>query len=340
MAWRLLSLSLSLSSLSPLEAQACLTSIGDDGFQFTGCCVGAAVNLPTFPAVTIGGSYFCIQDCLSVAPFPVKINISAPTLDPLGGCDAFLATLSVGPLAPGTQPTISTPATLPLTMKYSRTWLETDSMGNQRQIWRFVVNGQLRFAATDSQPCPQPPCTNAMGLTGQPIGDPWFHGIIEYASTSVGDMLFEGAGGATSCPAAIALSHLPGCLAHFPDPNYNSQALAAGVAPAHDDWNYHLVGPAPFTPSPSVGALPPISQISASPISLDAVRSNSSIIAPACRQEWPLLQLSGQLIASTVPTPNPNCLCPPVNPMSLNLYYHQDLVGAICCPAGPSLTYS
>ncbi len=59
--------------------------MGDDGFQSIGCCVGAALNLPSFPAVTISGSYSCIQDCLTVASFNVKITIGATTAYDSGG---------------------------------------------------------------------------------------------------------------------------------------------------------------------------------------------------------------------------------------------------------------
>ncbi|HGY92606.1 MAG TPA: hypothetical protein ENK43_15670, partial [Planctomycetes bacterium] len=136
------------------------------------------------------GTYMCIKDCQAVTPFNVQIRIGAPIADPNGACDQFQATLAVVPLAPGTQPTIVVPPGLFLMMKYSRTWIETDSLGNQRQIWRFIVNSQLRFATTDTQPCPQPPCANVIGLSGMSIQDPWFHGIIEYASE-----IIDGGGG-------------------------------------------------------------------------------------------------------------------------------------------------
>ncbi len=87
-----------LSRLTPLAAQTCPTSIGDDGFQFTGsCCATAVPNLPDFPELKMDATYACIKDCSTVTPFSVQVRIGVPVPDPNGACDQFQATLSVAP---------------------------------------------------------------------------------------------------------------------------------------------------------------------------------------------------------------------------------------------------
>ena len=60
-------------------------------------------------------------------------------------------------------------------MTYSRTWLETAPSGVQYQVWRMLINAQLRpTAAAGAPPCPVPPCASQFGKVR-------FTGYIDYA---------------------------------------------------------------------------------------------------------------------------------------------------------------
>lgn len=65
-------------------------------------------------------------------------------------------------------------------LTYSRTWLEVDAAGNELQVWRYLVNGNLNpTAAAGPFPCPVPPCAAAFGKVR-------FTGYLDYVRDCFG----------------------------------------------------------------------------------------------------------------------------------------------------------
>lgn len=123
-----------------------------------------------------------------------------------------------------------------MSVQYSRTWEESDATGVQRQVWRYLANGDLRpTSAAGSSPCPVPPCVTAFG------GRIRFTGYVDMArscSTAAGTVGTDSFAWMLT-HACDVIDHAPG----FP---------RAGVF--HPDRAYTFVGPAagfavsPFQP--------------------------------------------------------------------------------------------
>jgi len=65
-------------------------------------------------------------------------------------------------------------------LHYARTWIETDPSGTPLQVWRFLVNGDLRSTpAAGTPPCPLPACAPVFGNKVR------FTGYIDYAQSCV-----------------------------------------------------------------------------------------------------------------------------------------------------------
>lgn len=60
-------------------------------------------------------------------------------------------------------------------MTYSRTWTESKAPGQQYQVWRYLVNGDMRPTSTASLPCGLPSCIGAFG------GNMRVTGYVDYA---------------------------------------------------------------------------------------------------------------------------------------------------------------
>jgi hypothetical protein len=117
---------------------------------------------------------------------------------------------------------------------YSRTWLETDPAGLPLQVWRYLVNGDLRptpFAGPP--PCPLPPCSPAFANRVR------FTGYIDFAA---------------SCLAAAPGVQVAWMLTHACDPIDHAPGFPRAGA-FHPGRSYTFVGPAAgFVPSPVVAA--------------------------------------------------------------------------------------
>ena len=243
-------------------------------------------------------------------------------------CDDYQATWTVTGIGPTGQPNITTP--MFVNLKYCRTYFDIDSFGRMRQIWVFAANARLQFAPTDTMPCPQPPCVSHPGN-----GDPWFTGILEYASEPDPPGGVEpppGKGGeeppeppTQGCAVSLWLTHGVGCLQHFDSPLYNSQPIPAGNPLAHDDTSFHLVAPESFNVATGL-AVPPSSDIDVTNGSFDALRSTSRVTNPVCRTEYPMalgtVNLTTMLIDCSCVVPAPN-----------TLHFHQDVMGRSACAA-------
>jgi hypothetical protein len=129
--------------------------------SFGNCCTVANLKLPKFPAFKQDALNICWRDCDVDSLFNCTAEWSRPFGAGLGPnpppCGQFLSRLRM------TDPTtgvLKFHGSMNLT--YSRTWLETDTAGNNHQVWRFLVNGDLRATANAGLiPCPVPSCTQA-----------------------------------------------------------------------------------------------------------------------------------------------------------------------------------
>lgn len=120
-------------------------------------------------------------------------------------------------------------------VQYARTWREVDGSGTSIQVWRYLVNGNLkRTAAAGSAPCPVPPCAAAHG------------GLVKY--TGYIDMArpCDPITGSGSSQFAWMLTHACDGIDH------QSGFPRAGTF--HPDRTYSFVGPAlGFVPTPLLG---------------------------------------------------------------------------------------
>ena len=194
------------------------------------CCAPTSASFPTFPKVKVKSLDICWRDC---------------GIDSVGQCLAVWTPL-VMPVVPGVPPdcglvlkrldlydgagVLKWTGTLRVT--YARTWLETNTAGLPLQVWRFLVNGDLRpTPVVAPPPCPLPPCAAAFG------GRVRFTGYIDYARDCTAASALEVAWMLTH--ACDVIDHAPG----FP---------RAGAF--HPGRSYTFVGPsAGFVPAPVVG---------------------------------------------------------------------------------------
>ena len=216
-----LALGLVLASPSAAPAQ-CFAAV-DDGFD-TGCCGPVAPNLPVFPSILTTGDYGALLGChqtFVIPPFPVFF--SAPQFIT---CDYALINVFV-------QLTASETIQGFLAAKYVRTWADfsTPVLG---QVYRFLVNGDLSCTSTN----PITPCTTILPRCAALNLPVHFDGHIDYSCD------FTVPGGQVTC--SYSLNHIQGCITHAP-----WSAVPLGGIPGHDEWSYHIVGPAPFTFNPA-----------------------------------------------------------------------------------------
>lgn len=240
-----LALPLVFSALAPSAAAQCITP---DNLDCGPCWTPAQAVLPQFPAITQDSLNICWQDCTpTTSPIVAKWGRPRPastaTIPPL--CSVFIARLDVNDAA-GTALW-----TGPMRMWYSRTWFESDGGVQRYQVWRFLVNGDLRALLAAGTPCPIPTCAAAFG------GRVHYRGYVDYAvdcATGVFSM-------------AWALDH--GCDRLHHAPGYPR----AGVF--HARRSYTMVGPlAGFV---ATTALP----IEAGPITDEAFRPLDLSVLPA-----------------------------------------------------------
>lgn len=262
----------------------------DDGFN-PGC--GTPVTapvVPSFPALWTSGSYGCLNDCSVEATFQNRVRLTYfPAL-----CDIAQIQIDVVPGTPG-APAFSGF----LLAKYSRTFIQTDPSGVTRQVWRFLVNGDLTFDPTASGPAPCPlPTSSTFGL---PVH---FFGSIDYFCDFNSPAGFR---------VRYDLSHLPKCYSHAP---WSQRPLPAASIPG--SRSYHLVGPAPF--NFAGGGAPQGSFIG------EATRASEVIWSPfsyICLSETPTVQ--GQIT-----TLGASCPCPTTS-TAPSRYREQAFFGTNAC---------
>jgi len=219
-ATRPLVVALGFVALSLAPAAQCPTPDLLDGGP---CCAPAQALLPPLPSFNQSALSICWRDC---------------DIDLLDVCVAnWQNILTYGSLGSPCKPR---PARLRLIgggivkwdgrllLQYARTWVETDTSGNTLQVYRYLVNGDMRpDPALGPPPCPTPPCAVA------------FNGAVRF--TGYIDFVENCSTGAVS--KAWMLTHACDRIDHFP-------GFARGGV-FHPNHAYTFVGPAAsFLPGP------------------------------------------------------------------------------------------
>ena len=209
----LLALAAVLGTGEPVSAQCPLP----DGLDGGPCCALTTDAIPMYPKVTQGALAICWSDCGLSGVLPRTAVWTPIKLLPSSGADCGYRR---------TRLAISSAAGLEwsgtMNLLYSRTWLETDPAGVPLQVWRFLVNGDLRSTPlVPPGPCTLPPCALAFG------GLVRFTGYIDCAASCLP------AGGVQY---AWMLSHTCDFIDHAPG------FPRAGVF--HPGFSYSFVGPA------------------------------------------------------------------------------------------------
>ncbi len=285
-----------------LSAQISVGCLGDDGFNL-GCCSTPQPNLPNFPAFTESGVYGCFLDCNLEAQFNETVALGAPLFV---ACDLAAIPVTV------TGGTVSDPSfSGTLLGKYERTWMEILSTGAMRQVWRFLVNGDLTYNLSPiapGAPCPVPPC--AVPPVNLPVH---FTGHIDYAM-DCGPVVV----GTSPWHIALNLNHVTGCLNHA---SFSARPLVG--PPAHNNRTYSLVAPSNFVFGPS-------SVPSGSPLVGESVRSAALNLTTS-----PAYQCFGEAhvaIFGTVQDNSQTCYgCGPVIGVGAPIWHNQEIHGGVSC---------
>lgn len=208
-----------------LSAQCPIPDALDGG----ACCAAAQEKLPVFPNFVQDTMEVCWRQCDVEAVTFCSAKWKKETLFPATGpdCSYRQYTLELRDAA----------ATLKwagrMRALYARTWVEEPAAGQRLQVWRFLVNGDLKpTAAAGPIPCPVPSCVPAFGRAR-------FTGYLDYA--------LDCATGLWS--SAWMLTHACDRIDHAP-------GFPRGGA-FHPDRTYSFVGPAAsFVPGPLVATEP------------------------------------------------------------------------------------
>ncbi len=160
-------------------------------------------------------------------------------------------------------------------LTYSRTFLVVDSSGISHQVWRFLVNGDLKnFPPAGLPPCPVPPCASTFGNRTH------FTGYVDFAQDcSIPNGTFQYAWMLThACDAIDHHAGFPRAGTFHPDRSYSFVAPAAGfvagpIQPIEgtpsspfEAVRHRLLTPAPVTlactyEEPTVHTLTPQNQL-------------------------------------------------------------------------------
>jgi len=218
-------LALALGMLAVLETPSAQCPAPDklDGGP---CCAQAQENIPWFKQVTQPALDICYRDC--GVEFVGNCRARWTPLHVLGttGVDCGYRAQRLDLF----DPVGNLKWTGVMRLAYSRTWQEADPSGVPLQVWRFLVNGDLRATSiVGPAPCPLPTCAGAFGNRVK------VSGYIDFAQACV----------ATGPPVQIAwmLAHACDTIDHAPG------FPRAGVF--HPERSYAFVGPAAgFVPTP------------------------------------------------------------------------------------------
>lgn len=275
---------LALTGFSGRAAAQCFTPDGLDG-PLPPTCQPANLTSTDF-AVSQRAVGICWRQCGVDATAAYKATWSKmiPSVNTAGTVDCGWFTTRVQ-LSQSTLSWIGT-----LNAHYSRTWFEGNPAA-PLQVWRYLVNGDLRPTSTTAGPCALPPCAAPNGMKVH------FSGYIDYAIDCNSGQRFD----------AWMITH--GC---------DSVDHAVGYPRAgafHPDRYYTFVGPAAnFV----VGAAPSIEVGLANQESVRRWdRIPGTTIGASCQHDEPLAFAAFNPFAQT-------CLCTAGAPQ----WYEADLSGA------------
>ncbi|MEQ8765867.1 MAG: hypothetical protein RL885_18250 [Planctomycetota bacterium] len=200
----------SLGLAARASAQLCL---GGDGLQGP-CCTSVSITFPfNFPGFSMPTAGLCWTGCSATQV------VTSVTVDPPAQVQCGFFTTKVTVYDSSGVPLL----TGPLLMDYTRTWREVSDDGDDLQVWRFVVRGDL--ASTGVPGCPVPP--------GEPQS--FFYGHLDYAFNC-----FQG-------HVEQSLS-----LFHSCDPIVHNNVASAFPGAYHPGLSFGIVGPDtaanPFVP--------------------------------------------------------------------------------------------
>lgn len=291
---------------SALPAAQCPTPDKLDGGP---CCAATQENVPWFPKAVQNSLEICWSDCGINAVLPYTARWTPLKILSLNGPDcgyrrSRLELIDGGGILQWTGV---------MRLLYSRTWVETSPAGTPIQVWRFLVNGDLRASSTlGPAPCPLPPCAPAFG------GRVKFTGYIDYADDCTT------AGGPT----------IAWMLTHACDPIDHAPGFPRAGA-FHPGRSYTFVGPgagfvpAPVVPAEGVAAFTPF----------EAVRR---LIHPALGTTGPITCEFEERAGHTLNPVAPLCFCSVGLPLSPqwnlgNLNVFGSCGTTVTTPGGPLL---
>jgi len=192
-----------------------------DGLDGGPCCAVAPDNIPSFPKFTQDALEICWQNCNINQVIPLQACWSNLNIAPIGGipCGERRVRLDL-------KNAVGIQWTGTLRLQYSRTWMETDPAGFPLQVWRFLVNGDLRPPVPLLIPCPEPPCVPVFGKAR-------FTGYVDYAaSCAIVPTIYQHAWMLThSCDSIDHHAGFPRAGAFHPDRAYTIVGPAAGFVP-------------------------------------------------------------------------------------------------------------
>jgi hypothetical protein len=295
-----------LLAAAPGAFGQCFSTFNDDGFD-TGCCGPVVPNLPNFPAQTVTSDYgalFGCQQLFVVPPFPVTFSAPQWVL-----CDYAIVNVFI-------QLTPNDTISGMLLAKYVRTWGDA-STPVLAQVYRFLVNGDLICNSSSSIV----PCTTLLprcAATGNVVH---FDGHLDYSCNPLVSSTYQ---------LSYSLNHMQGCVSHAP-----WSAIPLGGTVKHDDFSYHIVGPAPFT----FAASPlPQGAVLGESVRSSYLRMTSGFVYN-CMAEARVPNVVGANFLIT--QVGPHCNCASVDPcttMPVNClvptvcYAEQFITGVVCCP--------
>jgi hypothetical protein len=188
------------------------------------CCTVAMPVIPGFPKFTQDALQICWQNCNVSQTFFYQSCWTNVNILPPGGAPCGEMRLQLD-LKATTGTVLWTGV---LRAVYSRTWVEIDPAGFPIQVWRFLLNGNLRPAlGVMPIPCPVPACAPAFN------GSVRFTGYIDYAQNcGIAPAFYQHAWMLNhSCDFVDHHAGFPRAGAFHPDRAYTFVGPAAGFVP-------------------------------------------------------------------------------------------------------------
>lgn len=205
---------------------------GGDGLNLVPCNAPVTPILPIFPNYVANADWACSFQCNAPAVLPAQVVIPAPTFV---DCDTAVTNAQIFVSDPASGEAGIWAGTL--VAHYSRTFIDVLSNGTAVRVYRFLLNGDLRFTCLTvcsiNGSCVRPAVVNT-------YPDYWMAGHIDYAcNTSTG-----------AYDIAVSLQHHTGALSHgadsarpLPFPAFNNVEAVYMTSPA----GFNFVGGATGT---------------------------------------------------------------------------------------------